>query len=385
MTTAVTMPPAYRPALREGVLVSEALLRDATIVHLIKDTGSGASFRVGVREHFLISRMDGERSLAEISDEYALASGHPLAETAWQQILSLLGSRGLLAGTPATSSTRESATAASSTAASSTAAASPQPARSPLRGSIRLVADADAAITRLHRAIGFLLAPAWLAPLLIMIAIMEVALVPHAGELVDATWELFHQPVLLTGVACLLWLSTALHELAHGVAARHYGGHVAEIGLRWRLPLVIMYCTVDDYMYLGTRRQRIAIAAAGATMNLLFLLPFFAVWAFAPVDAATREALSGLLFLGSVHALTMLIPLPPLDGYKIAGQLLSATDLAASTGAYLKLRARRDAAATRYPRQAKIAYTVYGWSALLVLGALAAALAAIVHRLLSAA
>ncbi|MFC0865165.1 site-2 protease family protein [Sphaerimonospora cavernae] len=380
MTTAVTMPAAYRPALREGVLVSEALLRDATIVHLIKDTGSGASFRIGVREHFLISRMDGERSLAEISDEYALASGHPLAETAWQQILALLGSRGLLAGTPAAS-----ATASSSTAASSTAGASPQPARSPLRGSIRLVADADATIARLHRAIGFLLAPAWLAPLLIMIAIMEVALVLHAGELVDATWELFHQPVLLTGVACLLWLSTALHELAHGVAARHHGGHVAEIGLRWRLPLVIMYCTVDDYMYLGTRRQRIAIAAAGAMMNLLFLLPFFAVWVFAPVDAATREALSGLLFLGSVHALTMLIPLPPLDGYKIAGQLLSATELAASTGAYLKLRARRDAAATRYPRQAKIAYTVYGWSALLVLSALAAALSAIVHRLLTAA
>ncbi|NEE56911.1 M50 family metallopeptidase, partial [Streptomyces sp. SID8455] len=199
-----------------------------------------------------------------------------------------------------------------------------------------------------------------------------------------AVRELFTNPVLLTGAAILLWVSTALHELAHGVVARHYGGRVAEIGLRWRLPAVIMYCTVDNYLYLSGRRPRIATAVAGAVMNLLFLLPFCALWIFAPLDDATHEAISALLLLGSVQAFAMLVPLPPLDGYKIASQLAGATGLAASTGPYLRLALRRSPEAAAYPRRARIAYPAYALGTVLVLAALVAAAVAGVHHLLTA-
>ncbi|MZE80589.1 peptidase M50, partial [Streptomyces sp. SID5475] len=253
-----------------------------------------------------------------------------------------------------------------------------------LSGSIRLVADADATTGRLHRAVGFLLRPLWTVPLLCLVVAMEAVLATRPGELVLGTKALFLNPVLLTAAGTLLWLSTALHELAHGVVARHYGGRVSEIGLRWRLPVVIMYCTVDDYLHLGDRAARIATAAAGAVMNLLFLLPFWAVWMLAPVDDATGDALAGLLFLGSVQALAMLIPLPPLDGYKIASQLLGATGLAVSSKEYLRLAVRRDPAAAAYPHRARTAYLLYGLGAPLVLAALAAALAVLVHFLLTA-
>ncbi|CAO0831464.1 hypothetical protein SMICM17S_07811 [Streptomyces microflavus] len=47
----------YRPELRPRVLLSDPLLDGAATVHLIKDTGSGNSFKVGPKEHFLIARM----------------------------------------------------------------------------------------------------------------------------------------------------------------------------------------------------------------------------------------------------------------------------------------------------------------------------------------
>lgn len=366
----MTAPPdaftAYRPRLRPEVLISDALLHGADTVHLIKDTGSGQSFKVGTKEHFLISRMDGERSLGEIGAEYARVYGRRLAAANWQQLLGMLGKRGLLEGSPA-------------------AAAPPVPpeARTLLRGSLRLVADADATTGRLHRAVGWALSPWCIVPLLVLAVAMEAVLAWHAGELVSAAWELFKNPVLLLAAATLLWLSTALHELAHGVVARHYGGHVSEIGLRWRLPVMIMYCTVDNFLYLSARRHRIATAVAGAVMNLLFLLPFFALWLYVPVDDATRDALAGLLFLGSVQALSMLVPVPPLDGYKIVAQLAGATELAASSRTYLRMAVRRDPAARSYPRRARAAYTAYGVSVPLVLGALVAAVAAIVHHLLT--
>ncbi|MCX4969834.1 peptidase M50 [Streptomyces sp. NBC_00654] len=368
----------YRPALRPRVLLSDALLDGAATVHLIKDTDSGNSFKVGTKEHFLIARMDGERSLKEIGEEYAARYGRRLADANWQQILRMLGSRGLLAGAPAP------AAPASGPATAPASGPAGAPARSLLRGSLRLVADADATTARLHRAVGFLLAPGWLIPLLALVVAMEAVIVLRAGELLLAVRELFTNPVLLTGAATLLWLSTALHELAHGVVARHYGGRVAEIGLRWRLPVVIMYCTVDNYLYLGSRWRRIGTAVAGAVMNLVFLLPFCALWLFAPLDDATHDALAGLLLLGSVQAFAMLVPFPPLDGYKIASQLAGATGLAASAGAYLRLVVRRDPAAAGYPRRARIAYPAYGLGSLLVLAAIVAAAVAAAHHLLTA-
>ncbi|MFE9379240.1 site-2 protease family protein [Streptomyces sp. NPDC006855] len=387
---------AYRPALRPRVLLSGPLLDGAATVHLIKDAESGNSFKVGAKEHFLIARMDGERSLAEIGEAYAGEYGRRLADAHWQRLLALLGAKGLLSGAPGPKPDPASAPPKSASASAlpkpAPASALPKPAsasalpekRTLLRGSLPLVADADATTARLHRVCGFLLAPVVLVPLLGLVLAMEAVVVARSGDLLLAVKGLLTNPVLLTGTAVLLWVSTALHELAHGVVARHHGGRVAEIGLRWRLPAVIMYCTVDDYLYLGTRRHRIATAAAGAVMNLVFLLPFCALWLFAPLDDATHEAFAALLLLGSVQAFTMLVPLPPLDGYRIACQIAGATGLAASAGGYLRLALRRAPEAAAYPRRARIAYPVYAAVTVLVLAAAAAAVVAGVHHLLTA-
>ncbi|MFG2639795.1 metalloprotease [Streptomyces sp. NPDC048370] len=363
----------YRPELRAGVLVSDPFLRGPATVHLIKDTVGGQSFKVGAKESFLISRMDGSRTLAQLGEAYAREYGRRLGDANWRQLLGMLGTRGLLADSAPTA------------APTPVAAPDASPTRRLLAGSVRLVADADATTARLHRAVGFLLRPVCMVPLLAAVLAMETVLALRLGDAVLAARDLFLNPVLLAATGVLLWLSTALHELAHGVVARHFGGRVGEIGLRWRLPVVIMYCTVDNYLYLRTRWHRIATAAAGAVMNLLFLLPFCALLLWAPLDEATHDALTGLLLLGSVQAYAMLVPLPPLDGYKIVSQWAGATELAASSREYLRLAVRRDPAAAAYPGRARTVYTAYGLGTLLVLGVLAASAAALVHHLLTAA
>ncbi|MEV6316296.1 M50 family metallopeptidase [Streptomyces sp. NPDC051776] len=376
MTTAEAQLAEYRPALRKRILISSGMLHGARTVHLIKDADSGRSFEVGVKEYFLISRMDGTRSLEAIGADYAQEYGRRLGDTNWQRILGMLGSRGLLQGTERASVTSMSAGARSRKRRKHAR-------NSFMRGDRRLVTDADATTARLHRATRFLLSPYAMVPMLLMVAGMEVVMLLHLGEFVLGAWGLLRNPVLLAGAGSLMWLSTTLHELAHGVTARHYGGHVTEIGLRWRLPLIMMYCEVGNYLYLRTRGQRIATAVAGAVMNLLFLLPFCAAWLFVPSDEATHDALGGMVFLGSAQALAMLVPLPPLDGYKIAAQLAGATRLAASSRTYLALAVRRDPAAAAYPRRARIAYITYVLGTVLVICALVAAVAALVLFLLT--
>ncbi|WP_425473473.1 peptidase M50 [Streptomyces xiamenensis] len=357
----------YRPALRAGVLLSEPLLHGPRTVHLVHHPGGDRSFEIGVREHFLLARMDGHRTLEELGTAYAREYGRRLGDAHWRQLLALLGTKGLLAGAPEHPAPP----------------AAERPANRLLRGSLPLVADADATATRLHRAVRPLLAARWIVPLLVLIAAMEITLALHAGVLLDGAVTVLTHPVLLAGVFALLWLSTAAHELAHGITARHYGGTVGEIGLRWRLPMVIMYCTVDNYRYLATRWRRIHVAAAGAVMNALFLLPFFVWWLLAP-DGATADALAGLLFLGSLHAFTMLIPLPPLDGYTIVCQAVGATGLAGSSRTYLTAVLRRDRTALAgHPPRARRVYAAYAATALASVAAALAVLAVLAHAVLT--
>jgi putative peptide zinc metalloprotease protein len=358
----------HRPALLPRVLVSGATLRGPRSVHLIKDPVGGRSFEVGPKEHFLIARLDGTRSLEEIGAAYAREYGRRLGDAHWHRLLGMLASRGLLVGAPE--------------AAPAPAADAPER-NTLLRGRLAMVADAEATAKKLHRLFGFLLAVPWMVPLGLLVVAMEVHLALGAGDLVDGTVALFGHPGMFALVAVLLWLSTALHELAHGVVAWHYGGRVTDIGLRWRLPVAIMYCTVDNYLYLRHRRHQVAVAVAGAVMNLLFLLPFWAVRLFVPVDPATAAALDGLLLLGSVQALAMLVPLPPLDGYRIVSHLLGASELAASAGEYVRLRARRDPAAAQYPPAARRAYLAYVATVALTLCALVACVVLLVHHLLT--
>ncbi|WBB64065.1 M50 family metallopeptidase [Streptomyces sp. WMMC500] len=360
---------AHQPRLRPEVLVSDALLHGPRTVHLVKDTATGQSFEVGPRERFLMVRMDGSRTVAELGGAYAAAFGKRLGDAHWSRLFQLLGGRGLLDGTPRPERPAE-----------------PErpPPRGPLAGSVRLVADAHATAGRLHRATGFLLGPVWGTALLAALGAMLLVLALHPGELVDGAAAVFTNPVLLVAVATALWLSTALHELAHGVAARHYGGVVGEIGLRWRLPVVIMYCTVDDYMYLAGRRARIVVAGAGAVANLLFLLPFCCWWLLAP-EGPTRDGLAGLLFLGVLQAAAMLVPLPPLDGYTIAGQLLGGLRLAESSRTYLSLALRRSPDAAAYPRRARAVYLGYAAGTVLTVGALAVVLVLLVRAVVLAA
>ncbi|MFJ8001109.1 peptidase M50 [Streptomyces sp. NPDC096310] len=351
---------SHRPALRPDILLSPALLHGAATVHLIKEPAAGASFEVGEKEYFLISRLDGVRSLAEIGEEYARTYGRRLAAPHWQRLLHLLGVRGLLAGGPPRPTPEP-------------------PARGPfegtlLRGTLRLVADAHATTTRLHRLLRPALRTPVLLPLAALTVAMEVLLAAHLPELARDTWWLVRQPVALVAVLTLLWLSTAAHELAHGVAARHHGGTVGEIGVRWRLPMAVMYCTVDNYRYLRRRRHQLAVAGAGAFANLLFLLPFLAWWTALEPGDATRRVLSGLLLLGSVQALVNFLPLPPLDGYTMLGHALRVSSLAPESGRYLRLRLRGGPDAAAYPRRARTLYLGYAVGSVLLVALVLAAL-----------
>ncbi|GGV34594.1 hypothetical protein GCM10010495_59470 [Kitasatospora herbaricolor] len=360
-----------RPRIKPGVRISGALRRGTGTIHLIRDPDGDRRLEVGVKEHFIIVRLDGTRSLDEIGEEYARHFRLRLGGAQWQQMLGLLYGRGLLAGHAP----------AAAPAPSHAPAHGPGPRRRStlLTGSVRLVADPPALLDRIHRATGSVRRPLALLPLSVLVPALLAGIAARLGQLVDEAARLTHQPVALAAVGAVLWVSLALHELAHGLAGRAFGGRTTEIGLRRWLLMTYLYCEMEDVRFFPRRRQQVATAGAGVLTNLVLLLPCYPLWALLPDRAQARPFLAGLLLFGTVMALANLLPLPPLDGYKMLGYALGHVQLATDSRTFAVLLAR---AAVRRGRPAALAgYSgrlrlVLGGYALLCAGLAALALAA---------
>jgi ABC-type multidrug transport system ATPase subunit/Zn-dependent protease len=367
-----------RPAVRPGIQVGPPLSRGPRTVHLVKDPVTGGRWEIGPKERFVIARLDGTRPLAEIGAEYAAAFGARLGEAQWTQLLRLLSVRGLLAGGPP----RRPAVPVDE----------PKPQGGWTGGRTRLVADAEAAVERLHGATAFARNRLVLGLLLALCAALLAAEGVEFATLAHATGRLFHQPVALVGAGCVLWLSLGVHELAHGVVARAFGLRVAEIGLR-RVAgfMTYLYCEVEDVRFLGRRGPQVAVACAGVVANLAFLLPFWAVWELLPARAQAVPFVGGLLLLGTAMGLLNLVPLPPLDGYKALGYALGTLRLAAESRAYARLAlaaaSRRPGAreqAAGYPPRLRRVYAGYAALAALLAACVLAAGCALCRAVLPA-
>lgn len=318
-----------RPVIRSEIELGRRGYRGATPVYLVVDHRTGRCLEFGAREQFLVARMDGEQTLSEIGEAYLTAFGRPLPERSWVQLLGLLFARDLLVPAPQ--------------------APQPPPAKritmparqSDVRVGRLVLAHTSSFVAAVHQRTRFLFAPLIQVPLLLAILVMEVVLAAHGRELWHDLPSMWDRPLVAAAVIAFLWLSLSLHEVAHGVTARHFGGDAPEIGVLFRPPLVFLYCRVDAAVLTVRRRHRVATAAAGGWTNLVVLLPLFCWWLSVAQDSGTHSALSAVLLIGSLSGLVNYLPLPPLDGYAMLGDGLGIIDLARGSNSCVADTARR--------------------------------------------
>ncbi len=340
-----------RPRVRPEVVLGSAQRRGPALFHLVKNLAGGRSFEVGAKEHFVISRLDGTRTLGEIGEAYAATYQRGLGPANWGQILGALHQRDLLDGAPPRPEPPSQV---------------PVPKRGRhrrerrrlLHGSVALTRSPTGLLDRLHAVARPVFSP-WVAvPMLAGLAALAVLLARDAGPLLTAAGRAFADPGVMLVVGASVWVANALHEIAHGVAARHHRVAVQEIGIRWTLPLVLLYCRVDDYRYLRSRRSQVVVAAAGVVVNLALLAAAYAVWRQWPgtpvADGAAAFVLSSVLLV-----VVNLLPLPPLDGYQMLSQSLGMSEYARHSALFAVALVTRPRAVRAYPWPARLAYSAY--------------------------
>jgi hypothetical protein len=139
--------------------------------------------------------------------------------------------------------------------------------------------------------------------------------------------------------AVLVWLTlfgiTMLHESAHGLTCKHYGGEVHEIGFLLMYFMPCFYCNVSDAWLFREKSKRLWVTFAGGYFELfLWSLAVF-VWRLTMPDLLINRLAFVVLTVCGVQTLFNFNPLLKLDGYYMLSDWAEIPNLQQRAWSYL--------------------------------------------------
>lgn len=170
-----------------------------------------------------------------------------------------------------------------------------------------------------------------------------VALVAAALGLYLASrqWELFAHAFTayrggeaLFALWCIIPLAKVIHEFGHAFTAHRYGCRIPAMGVAFVVMTPMLFTDTNEVWKLTSRRQRLAVGAAGVLAELILALAAFWAWLLLP-DGPWR----GAAFMLATTTLLMTIalnasPFMRFDGYFFLSDLLGIPNLHARSFAF---------------------------------------------------
>ncbi len=125
----------------------------------------------------------------------------------------------------------------------------------------------------------------------------------------------------------VFWLVLkVVHEFAHGIACKRYGGEVPEAGVLFLLFTPMAFVNVTSMWRFPSRWQRIIVAAAGMYVELFVSFVTLIVWA--NTEGLTADCAYNVFLMASVTTILFNAnPLMRFDGYFILSDLLKVPNL----------------------------------------------------------
>jgi putative peptide zinc metalloprotease protein len=188
----------------------------------------------------------------------------------------------------------------------------------------------------LDQRIGWALTKGYIIASFVVMALVTLLLLARRAEIVPYTARIHSEYGVLV-IMLFVIAVTVMHELSHGLACKHFGGDVREIGVLlifYAIPA--FYCNVTDVYRLGRKQQRLWVIFAGIYFQLTVGALGGLIWLIAKPQ--TRLADLGFLvfFAGTLNVFVNCNPLIKLDCYYALSQLLGVQNLQANSSAYVR-------------------------------------------------
>ncbi len=152
----------------------------------------------------------------------------------------------------------------------------------------------------------------------------------------DKTW---FDVAVFWGITLVL---SAVHEAAHGVTCRHFGGRVESMGFALIYLTPAFYTDTTEGVVLCPPFERILISAAGVWSELYLCTAATIIWWGTPPGTPVHDfAYVVLLMTGIATVLLNWNPLMKLDGYHIFCDIIGILDLKENSTAYVSAWVKR--------------------------------------------
>jgi putative peptide zinc metalloprotease protein len=139
--------------------------------------------------------------------------------------------------------------------------------------------------------------------------------------------DAFLTPANVIWLALVLAAAKGVHELAHGLTCRHFGGECHELGLMFLVFTPCLYCNVSDAWMLAGRRERILISLAGVIAEVVLASCCAFLWWFSQPGLFNSICLDVMLVCSVSTVAFNANPLLRYDGYFVLSDLLQESNL----------------------------------------------------------
>ena len=336
-----------QPKLRSDLVIRQQKQGDASIF-VFKDPVTGRFFRFREPEYFIARQLDGLSSLDLVRQRAQEKFGCDLPWETLEQFIATLRRVGLLEN-EVTQGDRTTS-----------------PGR--IGGALLYLRfkafDPDRLLSCLVPKVRFCFTPTFLLVSALTILLAFGITVLNWDEIQRDLRDLWRFDALL-----LAWLTvlgvTVVHEFAHGLTCKYFGGEVHEMGFMLIYFQPAFYCNVSDAWLFPEKSKRLWVTFAGGYIEIF-------IWAVATLLWRVIEPQTWISFVAMVVMATSAIktlfnlnPLIKLDGYYLLSDYLEIPNLRPKSIGYLRARLNQllgsnTGDATLVSRRERRIYATYG-------------------------
>jgi putative peptide zinc metalloprotease protein len=306
--------------LREDLIVSQQETTESEEASfVVKDPETGRFYRFREVEHFILQQLDGSTPPDHIRQRVEERFGAPLPADTFDQFIKTLRRLGLLETKDAQGHMSRR--------------------RGRIRGSLLYLRfkafDPDRLFNRLVGKVRFCFTTQFL--------VCSAALIFLAAGITVSNWDELGRDflrLLRPETVLFAWLTifavTTLHEFAHGLTCKHFGGEVHELGFLLIYFQPAMYCNVSEAWLFPKKSDRLWVTFAGPYFEIFLWALATLAWRVTDPETWLNSAALVVVATSGIKTFFNLNPLMKLDGYYLLSDYLDIPNLRERAFRYLR-------------------------------------------------
>ncbi len=323
------------PKFREDLVITQQIQR-GNVVYIVKDPLDGQYYRFGSSEFSVIKLFNGKNSTKQVND--LLKKAAPEEEYTEEDINDFVKSLTKM-------NLIEKSLAEKNTMLISRLQEERKSKLLSKKGSIMYkrfpVFNPEKFFSFLHPKLRFFWKTPFVIFCLIVMALSASIILYNWREVLEGIISIYSFHKRDANSIAILWLFIlfiiGLHECAHGLTCKNFGGRVPEIGFLLLFFQPCLYCNVNDAWTFQNKKHKLYVVFAGGYFELLIGSIFVFIWILTNANTDINAfAYQGMTVCGLSTVLFNFNPLMKLDGYYALADYLEIPNLKQEAANYIK-------------------------------------------------